>query len=61
MTSKLSYLGKVNQSKYLHISTRNCKPHPRMSHRFDKGWTEIFLFLFRDAPLEIARGRIKHF
>ena len=46
MTSKLPYLGKVSQRTYLNTSTRNCKPHPRMSHRSDKGWTDIHLFLF---------------
>ena len=46
MTSKLPYLGKVSQCTYLNTSTRNCKPHPRMSHRSDKGWTDIHLFLF---------------
>ena len=29
-----------------------------MSHRSDKGWTDIYLFLFRDGPLEITGGRV---
>ena len=49
-TSNLPYLGKVNQSKYLYISTRNSKPHPRVSHRSDKGY----------GPLEITGGRVKN-
>ena len=31
-----------------------------MSHRSDKGWTDIYLFLFRDGPLEITGGRVKN-
>ena len=32
-----------------------------MSHRSDKGWTDIYLFLFRDGPLElIIGGRVKN-
>ena len=31
-----------------------------MSHRTDKGWTDIYLFLFRDGPLEITGGRVKN-
>ena len=31
-----------------------------MSHRTDKGWTNIYLFLFRDGPLEIIGGRVKN-
>ena len=27
-----------------------------MSHRSDKGWTDIYLFVFRDGPLEITGG-----
>ena len=44
----------------MYISTRNSKPHPRMSHRSDKGWTDIYLFLFRDGPSEIIGGRVKN-
>ena len=31
-----------------------------MSHCSDKGWTDIYLFLFRDGPLEITGGRVKN-
>ena len=31
-----------------------------MSHRSDKGWTDVYLFLFRDGPLEITGGRVKN-
>ena len=30
-----------------------------MSHRSDKGWTDIYLFLFGDGP-EITGGRVKN-
>ena len=31
-----------------------------MSHRYDKGLIDIYLFLFRDGPLEITGGRVKN-
>ena len=31
-----------------------------MSHRSDKSFTDIYLFLFRDGPLEITGGRVKN-
>ena len=31
-----------------------------MSHRSNKGWTNIYLFLFRDGPLDIIGGRVKN-